>query len=56
MQRIRKDSETLSSPGVSTTSRARRETDRSRSEILAADGAGLRNPPTIREVKSITIQ
>ncbi len=56
MQRIRKDSETLSSPGVSTTSRVRRETDRSRSEILAADGAGIRVPPTSREVKSTTIR
>ncbi len=55
MQRIRKDSETLSSPGVSTTSRVRRESDRVRNENLVSDGASLRNvsnQPIIREVKT----
>ncbi|CAF2816580.1 unnamed protein product [Rotaria sp. Silwood2] len=37
MQRIRKDSETISSPGVSGVLRVRRESDRFRTEILGSD-------------------
>jgi hypothetical protein len=54
VQRIRKDSEPLSSPVVSTTSRTRRESDRPRNETFLFEGANPRNapnPPTIREVK-----
>ena len=39
MQRIRKDSETLSNSGLSTASRIRRESDRLRSEIPGLDNA-----------------
>ena len=56
MQRIRKDSETLSNSGYSTISRQRRESDRLRGEILAAENANMMthrsvpNPSIIREV------
>ena len=58
MQRIRKDSETLPSPGVSNAPRVRRESDRSRNETLAVDTgiiSGQRivtNQPVFREVKN----
>jgi hypothetical protein len=56
MQRIRKDSETLSNSGHSTISRIRRESDRFRNDVLTSDSAsviGHRNvpvQPVIREV------
>ena len=43
VQRMRKDSETLSSPNVSTISRVRRESERLRNELLASDGTNTRN-------------
>lgn len=43
VQRIRKDSETLSSPNVSTISRVRRESERLRNELLSSDGTNTRN-------------
>jgi len=54
IQRIRKDSEPLPSPSVTTASRVRRESDRLRNEILTSDGGSIRNAsnlPTNREVK-----
>ena len=57
MQRIRKDSETLSSPGVSNAPRVRRESDRARNENLVADAGinsgqrNVTNQPVFREVK-----
>ena len=54
MQRIRKDSETMSNSGYSTVSRARRESDRLRGEYASADNpyaVSQRNPPATREVK-----
>jgi hypothetical protein len=57
MQRIRKDSETMSNSGYSTVSRARRESDRHRNDPAGLDNAnifGHRNVPTasmIREVR-----
>ncbi|CAF3403455.1 unnamed protein product [Rotaria sp. Silwood1] len=60
MQRIRKDSESVSSPGVSGVLRVRREGDRFRSEGLGADGINpavqqrpVPNPPPIREKTKI---
>lgn len=56
MQRIRKDSETLSNSGHSTVSRARRESDRLRHEVGTTDNASamahrnVPNPSIIREV------
>ena len=56
MQRIRKDSETLSNSGYSTVSRARRESDRLRGELVATDNPNVLahrnvpNPSIIREV------
>jgi hypothetical protein len=60
MQRIRKDSETLSSPGGGTVTRVRRDSDRLRNEILPSDSgsvSGQRNASNqqiIREVKFMT--
>ncbi|CAF3403740.1 unnamed protein product [Rotaria sp. Silwood1] len=60
MQRIRKDSESVSSPGVSGVLRVRRDGDRFRSEGLGADGINpaaqqrpVPNPPPIREKTKI---
>ncbi|CAF4134659.1 unnamed protein product [Rotaria sp. Silwood2] len=60
MQRIRKDSETISSPGVSGVLRVRRESDRFRTEILGSDGiypSGQQrivpNPIAVREKTKI---
>ncbi len=53
MQRIRKDSETLSNSGYSVLSRARRESDRLRNELVPTDNVLHRNttnPSIIREV------
>jgi len=53
MQRIRKDSETLSNSGYSVLSRARRESDRPRNELVPTDNVLHRNttnPSIIREV------
>jgi hypothetical protein len=55
MQRLRKDSEPVSSPGLTTVPRVRRESDRLRSEILPPDAGSTRNPvnlPTNREVRT----
>ncbi|CAF3355573.1 unnamed protein product [Rotaria socialis] len=56
MQRIRKDSETISSPGVSGALRVRRESDRYRNDPLGLDCTNpsvqqrtVPNPPVIRE-------
>lgn len=43
VQRMRKDSETLSSPNVSTVSRVRRDSERLRNELLSSDGTNARN-------------
>jgi hypothetical protein len=57
MQRIRKEPEPVSSPGVGAVTRVRRESDRFRTDILTSDGgsiSGQRNTPSlpiIREVK-----
>jgi len=53
MQRIRKESETVSSPSTNAVSRVRRESDRFRNEILTSDGGHLNVPtaPINREVK-----
>lgn len=57
VQRIRKDSETLSNSGYSTVSRNRRESERLRGEFLATENLvgptqrSLSNPAPIREVK-----
>ncbi len=52
MQRIRKDSETLSTSGYSAVSRARRESDRFRNDLYTADAAHRNVPaqPIIRDV------
>jgi hypothetical protein len=50
MQRIRKDSETLSNSGYSTVSRARRDCERLRNDPNSADNPAHRNPPIIRDV------
>ena len=59
MQRIRKDSETLSNSGYSTVSRSRRESDRLRNDVHSTDHPNLMahrnstNQPIIRDVKEI---
>ncbi|CAF0835241.1 unnamed protein product [Rotaria sordida] len=61
MQRIRKDSETISSPGVSGVLRARRDGDRFRNDIVGLDGTNplpgqqrtVPNPLSIREKTKI---
>jgi hypothetical protein len=56
MQRIRKDSETLSNSGYSAISRARRESDRLRTEVMTVENANtmahrnVRNPSVVSEV------
>lgn len=57
IQRIRKDSETVSSPGVTGVLRTRREGDRLRNDTVASDSTsfsaqqrGLTNQPAAREV------
>jgi len=59
MQRIRKDSETLSNSGYSTVSRNRRESERLRGEFLVMENPGgptqrsLSNPAPVREKTKI---
>jgi hypothetical protein len=56
MQRIRKDSETLSNSGYSAVSRARRESERLRTEVMTAENPNtmahrnVRNPSVVSEV------
>ncbi len=58
LQRIRKDSETLSNSGYSNVSRARRESERLRNDAYSADNPNavpathraVSNPAAIREV------
>ncbi len=60
MQRIRKDSETLSNSGYSTISRARRESERLRNDINTLDNPNsmahrnISNQSIIRDVKKKT--
>jgi len=57
MQRIRKDSETLSNSGYSAVSRARRESDRLRNDLYASDNSNsmahrnTSNQSIIRDVR-----